>query len=189
MNIHPYTINLSDDELFNEETEEFINVKSKKVVLEHSLYSVSLWEMKHNKCFLKHLDHLSKQELVDYIMCMSIGDDITEDDVMYMLSKPEIHKEIVTYLNKRMTASYIREYPNNGRMDNEAKTSELFYYYLVKLKIPVNIVEHWHFSRMVALISIFGAKDDTKHKRNVKEMMADNDAINEERKRKLGTKG
>jgi len=188
MNIHPYIIILPDDEIYNEDTEEFIKVKGKKVVLEHSLYSISLWEMIHNKCFLKHFEHLTKDEIVSYIMCMSIGDDITEDDVIYMLSKSEIQQQIVRYLNRKMSATYIRESQNN-RPSTEAQTSELFYYFLIKLQAPVELIEHWHISRLISLLTVFNAKDDTKHKRSVREIMTDNNALNEARKKQLGTKG
>ena len=189
MNIHPYVIDIPDDEIYNEEEEQFVTVKARKVVLEHSLYTISLWEMKHNKCFLKHLDKLTKEEISDYIKCMSIDGDLSDDEVTYMLSKPEIQKQIVGYLNKKMSATFIRETPGDRRPDTEAKTSELFYYYLVKLRAPVEIIEHWHISRLITLLSVFSTKDDTKHKRNVREMMADNDAINRARREKFNSKG
>ena len=189
MNIHPFAIDIPNDEIYNDELEQFITVKARKVVLEHSLYTISLWEMKHNKCFLKHLSKLSNDEIADYIKCMSINGDLSDDEVTYMLSKSKIHKQIVEYLNHRMSATYIRESTGNDKPDTEAKTSELFYYYLIKLRAPVELIEHWHLSRLIALLSVFDAKDNTKHKRSAREIMASNDAINEARKKKYNTTG
>ena len=190
MSIHPLVLDIQDDEIYNDELEQFIEVKAKRIVLEHSLFTISKWEMIWNKCFLKHLEKLNSEEISSYIKCMVIEpEELTDDDVTYLLSKAKYHSKIVEYLNRKMTATFIRELPGQRRPDTEAKTSELFYYYLIKLQAPVEIIEHWHISRLITLLSVFNAKDDTKHKRNVREMMADNDAINEARKQKLGTKG
>lgn len=189
MNIHPYVIDIPDDEIYNDEMEQFVMVKARRIVLEHSLYTISLWEMRHNKCFLKNLEKLTSDEISDYIKCMSIDGDLSDDEIIYMLSKPEIHKQIVEYLNKRMSATYIRELPGDGRPDTEAKTSELFYYYLIKLRAPVEIIEHWHISRLIILLSVFNAKDDTKRKRSIRDIMKNNDEINEARKKKYNTEG
>ena len=188
MNIHPYVIDIPDDEIYIDEKEEFIRVEKKKVILEHSLYAISLWEMIFNKCFLKHLDHLTHEEITTYIKCMAIDQSLSDNEVLYMLSNKDIYKKIVEYLNKKMSATFIRELPNRGK-NSEAQTSELLYYYLIKLRAPIETIEHWHINRLITLLSVFNAKDDTKHKRSVREMLTDNRSLNEERKKKLGTKG
>ena len=60
------TITIKDQELFNEETNEFTTVKGQTLQLEHSLVSISKWEAKWKKAFLKK-DDRSTEEVLDYV--------------------------------------------------------------------------------------------------------------------------
>jgi hypothetical protein len=46
-------INVPANTLWNAEKEEFVNVKAAKLQLEHSLISLSKWEAKYERPFLK----------------------------------------------------------------------------------------------------------------------------------------
>lgn len=185
---HPLTIDIPNSEYYDDEKEEFFYTEAKTVVLEHSLYSISKWETNWHKCFVKNVSKLTVEQSIDYIKCMDITNKATREDIMWIINNKDVYKKVQNYMRDSMTATYIRETP--GRMpDSEAKTSELFYYYLVKLRMPVEIFEHWHFNRLTVLLSVFSMKDDMKHKRSVREIMVDNDKLNEERKKALKTKG
>ena len=62
-------ITIKADELFNDSTGEFIEVKEQTLQLEHSLVSLSKWESKWHKPFLDTLEKglLTLDETIDYI--------------------------------------------------------------------------------------------------------------------------
>ena len=64
---------IPENELFDESTQEFIEVPSRKIVLEHSLVSMSKWESIWEKPFLKELTEngLSAEEMLSYVKCMT----------------------------------------------------------------------------------------------------------------------
>ena len=185
-----FVLYLPDAEFWNEDTNTFHNITKKTVVLEHSLYTISKWERIWHKCFLKHADKMSLKETLSYIRCMVIEpENISDDDIIYIINDKQSYNLIQRYMHDSMSATYIRQSTGPKMPDSEAKTAELLYYYLIKLQIPVDVFEHWHINRLLVLINVFNIKDDTKHKRSVKEIMRDNNKINEERKKKLGSKG
>lgn len=185
-------ISIPSMEYWDEEQEMFHKLDAKKVVLEHSLYTISKWERIWQKCFLKHLHELTNKEFLSYVRCMVMEPEtISDDDITYLVNNELSISLIHRYMSDKMTASYVREAPGPKMPNSEAQTAELLYYYLIKLQAPVDIFEHWHINRLMALITVFNAKDDTKHKRGIKEaqIMQDNDRINRERRERLGSKG
>lgn len=133
---------------------------------------------------------MTDKEMFSYIKCMIISpENPTEEDVMYIINNRIEYAMVQRYISDKKSATYIRESNGPKMPDMEAKTAELFYYYLVKLRMPVDIFEHWHFNRLMIQLNVFNMKDDTKHKRSIKEVMQDNDRINEERRRKFNSKG
>ena len=70
---------IPDRELFDEEKNEFITIKSQKLKLEHSLISLSKWESKWKKPFLK--SEKTPEELIDYIKCMTLTQNV--DPLVY----------------------------------------------------------------------------------------------------------
>jgi hypothetical protein len=189
MSLHSLKIKVPDAEFYSEADNEFHYVKAQQLTLEHSLYTISKWEAIWHKCFLKHQEQLSQKEMFSYLKCMFVDpEEVSDDVIMYITNTPSIFNTIRAYINNTMTATFVRKRPGPN-VDTEAKTAELMYYYLIKMRAPVDIFEHWHFNRLLALLTVFNAKDDTKHKTNIREMMIDNDKINEERKKRMNTKG
>ena len=68
----PLTINVPARELLNEETNRIITVKETKLVLEHSLLSVSKWEEKYKKPFLVEGALDTPDKILYYFECMTI---------------------------------------------------------------------------------------------------------------------
>ena len=115
-------VKVEGSEQYNEETNEFIDVKPQILKLEHSLVSISNWESKWHKPFLDNNDK-SIEEVMDYIRCMTINPVI--EYVYYSLTQDNI-TTIQNYIDDPMTATTIKSIP--GKHNNEIVTSELIYY-------------------------------------------------------------
>ena len=75
------------------------------------------------------------------------------------------------------------------KKNTEIITAELVYYWMVKLEMPVELFEHWHINRLLTEIEVFGRKDAPKKHRSMSSIMRENNALNEARKKQLGTRG
>lgn len=178
-------------ELFNSSTNEFIQVQPVKLQLEHSLISISKWEAKWKKPFNEtdKTKQKTTEEFLDYIRCMTINKNI--DPLIYMsLSNDELEK-IIEYIDDSMTATWFSEITENSvsfSSRREIITSELIYYYMIKAGIPLEC-EKWHFNRLLTLIRVFGIKDGGEKKMTKRQILNQNKTLNEQRKKKFGTKG
>lgn len=170
-------------ELFNEETQEFINKPERILKLEHSLVSISKWEAKWNKPFLSNKKK-TFDEVVDYIKCMTINQGIP--DSAYLCLTEEQYAEINRYIVAPMTATTIQE--EQGEKSREIITSEIIYYYMIACNIPMEC-QHWHLNRLMTLIKVCNIKNQPSKKRSMREVMQSNTALNAARKKKLNTKG
>ena len=104
-------------------TETFTVRKKETLSLEHSLVSLSKWESKWKKPFLTE-DNKTQEEAMDYIRCMTIN---SVDPSVYRRLTPAMIQKINDYIGDPMTATTIREDPNQKR-GHEIVTSELIYY-------------------------------------------------------------
>ena len=171
-------------ELWDEETQEFIQVKEQTLQLEHSLVSLSKWESKWNKAFLGKQPK-SVEETLDYIKCMTLTKNV-DPNIYKWISNENIQK-INKYIDAPMTATTFMEDPSNKR-NNEIVTSELIYYWMVTLNIPFEC-QKWHLNRLLTLIRVCNVKNTPPKKRSRREIMSRNAALNAARKKKLNTKG
>jgi hypothetical protein len=170
-------------ELYNEETNEFTCYDDVKLELEHSLVSISKWESKWCKPFLDGKDK-TLDEIVDYVRCMTISDNI-ESDVYDRLTEENL-VVINEYIGRPMTATtFNNEKKTTGR---EIITSEIIYYWMVSFNIPFEC-QHWHLNRLLTLIKVCNVKNNPPKKMSQKEILARNKALNDARKKELGTRG
>lgn len=180
-----------DSELYDEANNEFITVKGLKkdckLQLEHSLVSVSKWESKWHKSFIKTIERekLTQEETLDYIKCMTLDKNV--DGEVYKFITQENLEEIVRYINDPMTATTVTEnHKASGR--KQIVTSELIYYWMISLNIPVEF-EKWHLNRLLTLIRVCNAENQPPKKMSQKEIMSRNAALNAARKKQFNTKG
>ena len=171
-------------ELWDEETQEFVQVKEQTLQLEHSLVSLSKWESKWNKAFLGKQPK-SVEETLDYIKCMTLTKNV-DPNIYKWISNENIQK-INKYIEAPMTATTFMEDSSNKR-NNEIVTSELIYYWMVTLNIPFEC-QKWHLNRLLTLIRVCNVKNTPPKKRSRREIMSRNAALNAARKKKLNTKG
>ena len=147
----PITVHAT--ELFNEATEEFINIEETTLHLEHSLLSIAKWEAKYHKPFLND-SAKTPDEFIDYIRCMTLDKNINPD-VYYGLSQRNLI-EIREYMNDNHTATWFRDDEDEKVKANARKprvvTAELIYCWMIELRMPVDIFQKWHVGRLIVLI-------------------------------------
>jgi hypothetical protein len=148
------------EESFDESTDKFAALNSFKVQLEHSLATMSKWESIWEEPFLGKKDKTQKQT-ISYVEMMILNDDLPPG-VFQELLKSHL-AEVQTYVAAKMTATTIRTDPN-APQSREVVTSELIYYWMVSMNIPVEF-EHWHLNRLMTLIQVINLKNDPKKKR------------------------
>ena len=178
------TITIPAVELFDERTNEFISTKEQTLQLEHSLVSLSKWESKWCKPFLTK-EAKTFEETIDYIKCMTITQNVNPN-VYSFLSASNI-EDIKNYIDAPMTATTFYEEQKGGR-NRETTTSELIYYWMISLNIPMEC-QKWHLNRLLTLIRVCNVKNNPPKKMSKRDIMSRNAALNAARKKQLNTKG
>ena len=177
---------VEESELWDEATETFVKnpgVKEQTLQLEHSLISISKWESKWCKPFISK-DEKTDEETIDYIRCMTINQNV--DPSVYDHLTTDNLKDIRDYINAPMTATTVREIKSNN--SKEIVTSELIYYWMISLQIPVEF-DKWHLNRLMTLIKVFNVKNTPPKKMSRRELMSRNAALNAARRKQLNSKG
>ena len=163
------------------------------LALEHSLLSISKWEAKWKKPFLEASKDFTNEQMFDYVKCMTISPkNLTNMDYLALFNQPDTIEEISNYINDSMTATWFAEDKDPKLKEKGSKeiiTSEIIYYWMIRLGMNVELFEKWHLNRLMALIRVFDAKESPKKKQSKKELMASRRAINEARKKKYHTRG
>lgn len=184
------TIVIPETEAFNELTSEFVTIPETHLNLEHSLISISKWESKWHKAFLKD-NNKTPEEMIDYIKCMTLNKNV-DDSVYNVLSSKDLEK-ITKYMSDRQSAVYLNEAGEkmlHGRTKNgDVLTSDLIYYMMLSIGIPLDC-QKWHLNRLLILIHIFNIKNSAgKNMKNNRSILSSNSAINAARRKKYNTKG
>lgn len=172
------TITIPELEVFDEKTGNFSILKSKTLQMEHSLVSLSKWESKWKKPFFKD-DDKTAEELLDYIKCMTITQNVP-DYVYHQMSQENV-KQINDYIHDSMTATTISNPKKSTK--SEIVTSELLYFYMTAFNIP-DKCEKWHINRLIMLIRVCSIKNSTPEKMNKQDYFKHRKALNQQRKAK-----
>lgn len=175
-------------EFYDEAKEEFVEVKEQTLVMEHSLISISKWEAKWKKPYLSDKVEKTKEEILDYLRCMTVQPTKVDPLVYASLTKENID-EITRYIEDPMTATTITHFKQGPSPKRETLTSELIYYYMVAQNIPVEF-EKWHINRLITLIEVCAIKNDPHPKKMSRSAIArQNSALNKARRARYGTRG
>lgn len=172
-------------ERFNSQTSEFIYSKDTTLQLEHSLVSLSKWESRWHKAFLAPKVEKTPDEIVDYIRCMTITQNV--DPKVYQDLTKENCDKIQAYIDDTMTATTFNDM-QKAKPSREIVTSELIYYWMIAYNIPVEF-EKWHLNRLLTLIKVCSIKNTPPKKMSKREIMNRNAALNASRRRAHNTKG
>lgn len=180
------TITVPESEFFDDRTQQFVKVKQQTLVLEHSLVSLSKWESKWKKPFLSKRVKKTSAEIMDYIRCMTITQNV--DPKTYLALTKENIEQISKYIEDPMSATTFYEGSSNPGRQKEVITSELIYYWMVAFNIPFEC-EKWHLNRLITLIKICSEKNAPKKKMSKREIFERNAAINAANKKRFNTRG
>lgn len=175
------------EELWDEKNECFITSKGQVLQLEHSLVSVSKWESKWCKPFLGKDDNRTAEQMLDYIKCMTITQNV--DDSIYQKLTQQNINEINEYIDAPMTATWFSEDKSSKKGGRgEVITNELIYYWMISLQIPFEC-QRWHLNRLLTLIRVCNIKNAPPKKMSRKDIMNRNAALNAARRAASGSKG
>lgn len=180
-------ITIPDREYFDESKQEFVPQKGAVLSLEHSLISISKWESKWQKPFLDSKGR-TYEEFVDYIKCMTLNSNV--DPSTYLGVDQSIIKQVSDYIDNKMTATWFNE-KETGKASGgrgQVVTSELIYYWMIAYEIPFEC-QKWHLNRLLTLIRICEKKNSPSKKMKKKDTLAQYRALNESRRKALGSRG
>jgi hypothetical protein len=170
---------------WDEEKQEFVTLEKEQTLqLEHSLVSISKWESKWCKSFL-HTKVKTEEEVLDYIKCMTLTQNVKPET--YNRLTAENINQINEYIEAPMTATYFSE-EKGGKANRECVTSELIYYWMIALNIPIKF-EKWHLNRLLTQIRVCNIKNQPPKKMSRAEIMARNAELNAKRKQQFNSKG
>lgn len=169
---------------FDNDKQEFVHFPGQTLHLEHSLVSISKWEAKYHKPFLGK-DKKSNKELVDYVKCMTITQNISDETYSFLTA--ENFTEINAYIGDSMTATWFTNL-DKATHSSEQITSELIYYWMIACEIPFEC-QRWHLNRLMTLIRVCNAKNGKQKKMSKADTLKRNASLNAARRAKLHTKG
>lgn len=170
-------------EQWDENNQCFIYGDDYTLQLEHSLISLSKWEAKWKKPFISK-GNLSNEEILDYIKCMTITQNV-KDETYNRLTKSNID-EINNYISESRTATTFSD--NKAGTNREIITSELIYYWMISLNIPMEC-QKWHINRLLTLIRVCNVKNTSPKKMNKREIASRYASLNAARRKQLNSRG
>ena len=177
-------IKIPSTEAWDENKEEFVQTSHEQVLqLEHSLVSISKWEAKWCKPFLTKEDK-TYEETLDYIKCMTITQNV-KDETYNRLTKSNID-ETNNYISESRTATTFSD--NKSGTNREIITSELIYYWMISLNIPMEC-QKWHINRLLTLIRVCNVKNTSPKKMNKREIASRYASLNAARRKQFNSRG
>lgn len=179
-------ITVPGTETWDEEKNLFSYSKPFVLRLEHSLVSISKWEMRWEVPYLKTLERkeMTERQFIDYVKCMTMNQNVPED--VYENLTYANAEAIKEYIDRKMTAAWIAK--GVARPSQETVTSDLIYYWMFSFGVPKEC-EKWHLNRLMMLLDIFAVKNSNNNKMSKADIYKQNRAINEARKAKYHTRG
>lgn len=177
-------IHIKPVEFYDEITCQFMSTPDIRLILEHSLYTISKWESRWMKPFLGSQEK-TDEEVLDYILCMDTTDTLTMD-IIQIIQKEDLSR-ILQYIESNMTATTFGEVDTKSSK-REIITSELIYYWMISLQIPLEC-EHWHINRLMTLIKICNIKNSPAKKQNRQEMLSRQKELNRQRRMQNNSTG
>lgn len=178
------TITVPGLDMFDESTNRFVTTDDTVLELEHSLVSLSKWEMIWEVPFLGPKPKTSEQTL-SYIKCMTLTPDVP-DEVFNRLTQTEF-TQINEYIESKMTATWFTENGKRGP-NGEIVTNEIIRYWMIALQIPDHY-EREHLGRLFTLVRVVNEKNQPKKKVSAREAAERMAALNAKRLAESGLPG
>ena len=178
-------IDIPGGEIYLETEERFVEYPAVTLRLEHSLLSISKWESKWRKPFLDSRIKKTHEESIDYVRCMTLNQNV--NPLCYKGITGAMLEKVNAYVNDELTATTFSRLPESSP-NRQVVTSELIYYWMAGYGIDIEC-QKWHLSRLLTLIRIFDIKSGKQKKMSMSEVMAQNKALNEARRKAARSKG
>lgn len=178
-----FQLDIPDLEVFDENNDEFLIIRGRRIQVEHSLVSISKWESKWNKPFLSKTPK-TIEENIDYIRCMTITQNVNPK-IYDNISNDNI-KEISEYIADSKTATCF--YDDSKETTKEIITSEIIYYWMIAYNIPFEC-QKWHLNRLITLIRVCSKKNEKPKKMSKSEIINRNRNLNKKRRQQSNSKG
>ena len=178
------TITVEAEEFWSDELQEFYTLPAKTFHFEHSLASISKWEMKWHIPYLgeeRQGYKKTEEQSLDYIRCMCFEE---IDDIYLVMVASKYYGKLKEYMEDPMTATWIS---NKNKMPscnlNNITTSEQVYYMMAANSIPFEC-ENWHFNRLLALIRVCNEENGEHKPMSKREILEHNKYLNAMRRKK-----
>lgn len=155
----------------------FCTLPEKKFHFEHSLASISKWEMKWKIPYMA-TENKTAEQAMDYIRFMCFEE---IDDLYLAIVASRYEKEINEYMNDPMTATRIKETGMPSQSRNNITTNEEIYHMMTVHNIPFEC-ENWHFNRLLTLIRVCNEKSKDPKKMTQKETLEHYRELNQARR-------
>lgn len=177
-------IEIPESEYWDDKNSRFVLLPAVTLNLEHSLVSLSKWEMKWKKPFLSK-DQKTPEQIVDYIKCMTITQNVDPD--VYSRLTRDNYKKVQEYIEDPMTATW---FSKNQQKQQSRKiiTSERIYSWMISAGVPFEC-QKWHLNRLLTLIQVCNIEGQPPKKMNRNELYSRNSALNAARRNKLNSRG
>lgn len=166
-------------EYFDEYQNKFIVLDQKPFTFEYSLKAIFDWEGIHLEPFLHTKLDGEKTNTLIKSMCHQ---EITDEYI-----SPAVVDEIQRYIQSEQTATVVAK--AQGATKRQIITSEVIYANMAELGLDPAFYEKWNFNRLITVISVTSANRAPKKKMTRSEIYDQQRRINEERKKKMNTKG
>lgn len=167
-------------EYYNEITNEFIEIPSCTLKLEHSLASLSEWESKWNKPFISDKPK-TIEETIDYIKCMTLNRNNVYPLIYNSLTQSDLNT-IYDYMDSKQTATWFNDRERSSP-NRDVITAEIIYYWLVSFRIPFEC-QYWHLNKLLTLIRVCDIKNKPPKKMSKQEAARQRMALNNKRLKK-----
>lgn len=174
------------EEGFDDNTQKFVRLNEVVIRLEHSLVSLSKWEAFFEKPFLSTTEK-TQEELLWYVEVMILDRKIPPGILDRISKSDRCIREINDYLGAKMSATWFREDPS-AKQSREVITSEIIYYWMIALKIPVEF-QHWHLNRLMTLVRICNEKSQPPKKLTPQEVAMRQRELNRQRQEQMKSSG
>jgi hypothetical protein len=109
------------------------------------------------------------------------------DPMVYSCLTDEHFRLINEYISDSKTATIVPE-DKRGRGSRDVVTSELIYYWMIALNIPMEC-QKWHLNRLLTLVKVCNFKNQPEKKMSKRDVISRNRAINEARRKQLNSRG
>lgn len=176
-------ITVPSREMYDERTNTFFETPCTVLNLEHSLLSLRKWESKWKIPFLSDGERTQEQS-IDYIKCMTLNKGV--NPLVYLAIDRNIMNEVQRYIDDPMTATTFSDSKPSSK--KQKITAEIIYYWMVSFRIPFE-AQKWHLNQLLTLIKVCEIKNAPKKRMSRRDVIAQNKALNEARKRQYGTSG